>query len=428
MYRNKILIISFSFVGLLATLFFITNCGNSRMTNIKEDPLIEKSTGCIVDSLEISEHPIINVYLENSGSMNGYVDNGRTSFQVAVFNYLTHVKHSQIPSEMNLNFINSQIIKKGSVIDDFINKLTPHSFSQSMGNRSTTDIADIFRQILERTDGENMSILISDCIFSPGSTTNPQAYLAGQQVGIMNCVSDYITNKGQIAILVYQLYSDFNGVYYDYKNRPRQYQGMRPYYVWIIGHPQHVMQLKTAIPNDRFIGGGVANSWCAHNMQSEVNYNVAVRESNYKKVNRNTISNARKVNGMFTLRINADLQNLEMLLGEDYLIDSNNYYCQINSNQTDAWLITVAKLSNVSRPLHSLTLSTNSNLPRGNISINIKCKTPEWAYSLTDMDDSEFSDDNCLKTYGLQYIFDGIQQAYIAKSSDTYTTININIQ
>lgn len=76
----------------------------------------------------IAEHPVVNVYLENSGSMNGYVDNGKTLFQQDVYNYLCDIHISGIASEINLHFINSQIINKGSVIEDFINKLTPNSF------------------------------------------------------------------------------------------------------------------------------------------------------------------------------------------------------------------------------------------------------------------------------------------------------------
>ena len=69
----------------------------------------------------IAEHPVVNVYLENSGSMNGYVDNGKTLFQQDVYNYLCDIHISGIASEINLHFINSQIINKGSVIEDFIN-------------------------------------------------------------------------------------------------------------------------------------------------------------------------------------------------------------------------------------------------------------------------------------------------------------------
>lgn len=168
----------------------------------------------------IEEHPVVNVYLENSGSMNGYVDNGKTLFQQDVYNYLCDVEISGIPSAMNLHFINSQIINKGSVIEDFINKLTPSSFKSSGGSTATTDIAAVFKQVLAHTDDNTVSIFISDCIFSPGSVKSPDAYLANQQVGIKKCVADYLATHSDFAILVYQLYSNFDGTYYDYKNRP----------------------------------------------------------------------------------------------------------------------------------------------------------------------------------------------------------------
>ena len=206
------------------------NRGSHNTTVIASDESQQPESGDSESAAEqdiqtlINEHPVINVYLENSGSMNGYVDNGKTEFQQTVFNYLTDINISGIPSELNLNYINSQIIPKGSVIDDFINKLSPRSFSRAPGNKATTDISDILKTILSKTDPNIVSIFISDCIFSPGKNNNPKPYLVNQQVGIKQSVADYIAEYGHLGMTVYQIYSQFNGRYYDYNNASRPYQ------------------------------------------------------------------------------------------------------------------------------------------------------------------------------------------------------------
>lgn len=395
----------------------------------------ENSTGeegTITATPTIEEHPIVNVYLENSGSMNGYVDNGKTLFQQDVYNYLCDVEISGIPSAMNLHFINSQIINKGSVIEDFINKLTPSSFKSSGGSTATTDIAAVFKQVLAHTDDNTVSIFISDCIFSPGSVKSPDAYLANQQVGIKKCVADYLSTHSDFAILVYQLYSNFDGTYYDYKNHPRKYKGERPYYIWVMGNTLNIAKLRAAIPNDKFSGNGVANVWCAYNRQvSDLPYSIVPKavKGDFVRKNKTSIAKIKRENGEFAFRITAELGVLELLLGNDYLMDTNNYSRLVNKQDSDEWYISIERNTNAASPAtHNITLGTNSTIPQGNLSVAIRCMSPKWAYDMTDIDDTQFIDGNERKTYGLKYMFDGIQQAFVSKSTGVYTVMDFKLQ
>lgn len=380
----------------------------------------------------IEEHPVVNVYLENSGSMNGYVDNGKTLFQQDVYNYLCDVEISGIPSAMNLHFINSQIINKGSVIEDFINKLTPSSFKSSGGSTATTDIAAVFKQVLAHTDDNTVSIFISDCIFSPGSVKSPDAYLANQQVGIKKCVADYLATHTDFAILVYQLYSNFDGIYYDYKNRPRKYTGERPYYIWVMGNTLNIAKLRAAIPNTKFSGNGVANVWCAYNREvSDLPYAIVPKavQGDFERKNKTTMAKIKRENGGFAFKITAELGVLELLLGNDYLMDTNNYSRLINKQDSDEWYISIERNTNSASPAtHNITLGTNTTIPQGNLSVAIRCMSPKWAYDMTDIDDTQFVDGNERKTYGLKYMFDGIQQAFVSKSTGVYTVMDFKLQ
>lgn len=380
----------------------------------------------------IAEHPVVNVYLENSGSMNGYVNGGQTLFQQDVYNYLCDIDISGIPSEINLHFINSQIIDQGSVIANFIHKLTPNSFHVAGGNTATTDIASVFKQVLAQTDDDTVSVFISDCIFSPGSVQSPEAYLVNQQVGIKKCVADYLAMHSELAILVYQLYSNFNGTYYDYRNRPRSYVGERPYYIWVMGHPLNIAKLRVAIPNEKFSGAGVQNEWCIYNKTvDQVAYSIVSRPVNgdFDRNSDHAISKIKKGNnGQFAFMVTANFTSLELLLGNEYLMNADNYSRLINKQDSEEWYIEIARNTNPSSPAtHNIILGTDGPIPQGNLSVAVRCSSPQWAYDFTDDDDSNFTDANQRKTYGLKYMFDGIQQAFTARSNGIYAVMDFKI-
>lgn len=373
----------------------------------------------------------VNVYLENSGSMNGYVDAGRTDFQHNVFNYLDDVEQ-WLGSQLNLFFINSKIIPKGNKLDDFITKLTPGDFKNAGGNTSTTDIADLFKQILEQSNDSTVSILISDFIFSPGTQNNPEAYLGEQQVKIKRAFEQYLNKNSELAVMFYQLYSNFKGTYYDYLNTPHHnYEGQRPYYIWVIGHPLIVASMRLAIPENSFLNR-VENYWSITSFSPTIeNYAILPnpKKGSFNRLNRNGMNRMRKDDqGEFMFTIGANLGLLDLLLGEEYLLDTDNYARIINKQTTDEWYISVAPNSIPTSPAtHNISLSTKGSLPKGDFELAICRKKPKWADDFTDMDDRSLNESNQMKTYGLHYVFDGVVQAYSAKCGNYYSSMNFKM-
>lgn len=412
-------------------IFFSCKGGKSHRNNNVSSTSVEKSDPSAISNPISKQRPVINVYLENSGSMNGYVDKGKTEFQQAVFNYLTDINISGVASELNLNYINSQIIPKGSVIDDFINKLSPNSFSNSAGNKGTTDISDIFRTILDKTDSNVVSIFISDCIFSPGRNNNPKPYLINQQIGIKQSVADYIAKYKRLGMTVYQLNSFYSGKYYDYNNVPRQYQGIRPYYIWVIGSPEHILSIRNAVPKERF-QGEVTHEWSIYNTAIDVKYSILPnpKKGSFNKEGANGMSKIQKDrNGEFMFTIGADLKELQRMLGDEYLMDTDNYARIINKETSRDYYIKVQHNQAQNSPAtHNIEISTQSTPHKGQFVLQVSCNIPKWAHELTDDDDSYFDGTNEMKTYGLEYIFNGIQQAFTAHDLNPYTTMIFNIK
>jgi len=80
----------------------------------------------------VSDSAVVNVYIENSGSMDGYVK-GVTEFEQAVYSYLRDIELSDLCSTMNLNYINSKVLRQPGDLQGFIEKLEPSSFRQRGG-------------------------------------------------------------------------------------------------------------------------------------------------------------------------------------------------------------------------------------------------------------------------------------------------------
>ena len=107
-------------------------------------------------------------------------------------------------SGMNLNYITDKVTSKGCDVDSFVNTLTSTGIMNASGSKATTDIAALIDEILKNTSGEQVSIFISDCIFSPGSVSNPEAYLENQKIAIRNAVKSYIDRTGFAGCTVYR--------------------------------------------------------------------------------------------------------------------------------------------------------------------------------------------------------------------------------
>lgn len=424
---------------LVALSFALSACigsGNPRNKSAENkavDAPAAAGAGTVMDSVVV-EHPIVNVYLENSGSMNGYVDSGTTEFQQAVYNYLCDIDISGIPSEINLFYINSQIISKGNVIPDFINKLNPHSFKAAPGNTGTTDVAEIVKMILDKTDQKTVSIFISDCIFSPGSQNNPQAYLTGQQIGIKKSVADYLAKKGALACSVYQLSSSFQGTYYDYENKARAFRGNRPYYMWVFGNPAYIASLKNCIPEDKFAGSGVEHSWTIQNICPAVDYGVLQANKNngiYERLSKNRIGNlAKTTDGQFVFTIGVDMRYLSLLYGDEYITDPANFAHLVDKATDETFLGEIVPNTVKASPYtHNIRVISETRPHKGDFTIALRCRVPQWIYDMTDDDDKQFTAANVHKTYGLKYICDGIYQAYTANNHDNhYAVITLDIK
>jgi hypothetical protein len=369
--------------------------------------------------------PTITVYIENSGSMDGYVK-GVTEFEQAVYNYLSIIKRKDITDALNLYYINSEILPQKPDVKDFIEKLDPKTFKDKGGNRKFTEISNIIDTILNETKENTVSILVTDGVFSLGNLIDSKEYLVNQRIGIANDVTEFLKKNKESAIVVYQLSSNFDGYYYCFDKIRGKEIGIpinenRPYYVWVIGNIENVSRLCKEIPDEKFEGKGVENRFSIISGTPEVNYAVRDNTGNFKisldnpKIEINKLKKD-DISKKVQFSVNADFSKL--LLDDKFLSDISNY--EIIG---DYQLNTVSKSpANSQGYTYSLNFIAD-RVYKEEIIVRLKKQLPAWVKDKNDDDGYSYVKD---KTFGIYSQIRGVFDAFTDKSL-YYTEIKIKI-
>lgn len=388
--------------------------------------------------------PTIKVYIENSGSMDGYVK-GVTDFENAVYSYLSDLQLADLgqkdstshKNRLELNYINSKVLTHKSDIEEFIRKLEPATFKMRGGNRNTSDMSDILDAILNRMESPNdVSIFVSDCIFSPGKRYKPQdnadEYLVAQQIGIRNHLTEHLMKNPKLAVIVMRLISQFDGNYYNKFDDPTYIKDKRPFYICLFGNKKQLKRIMNEINKDRIVGSGVQNIFMLSKANSELNYGLllpqCVGEFIPDKANpKTTVTGAKpeKNGGISQFQLAVGVDYSHYLLEETYLMNANNY-----SISNKAYTLAISKNSTSnSTYTHVLKLNLNQQIiSKGNIKITLLNRLPEWIAQYTDESGLDINAPGAMeKTYGFKYLMQGIYDAY-STEQEKYGSITINIK
>jgi hypothetical protein len=415
--RNVLNMRKIYFIAIAILLF--TACGDSGRRPDSKVGVAEKDS--IADAVSHVK-PIVNVYIENSGSMDGYVK-GVTEFEQAVYNYLSDIKISEITDTLNLYYINSQVIQQGSDIADFIEKLEPSSFKAKGGNRGTSDIANVLETVLEETKAGKVAILVTDGIFSPGKGKDAEQYLVGQQIGIKRIFADYLKINKMAAVMVYQLQSKFSGIYYNNVDAKFSLNENRPFYIWVMGDVKQLCHLREKIADDKLKERSTEqyfNVFTTMNGTQTIKYAINPSIGKFKKSKTNTQTTIKKLKkdshtGKVKFAVNVDFSHL--LLDESYLLNTQNYE---NSSKYD---LEVKKSVTKGGYTHVLYF-TSDRVYAGIVTVKLKADMPAWVETANDNVGTTAVKN---KTYGIKYQLGGVYDAFTFENK-YYTEIKINIK
>lgn len=408
----------FAIVLMLSLFNSCNSCNSNSGRKMKPTAL---SSSCKAEKPK----PNFNVYIENSGSMNGYVK-GVTEFEQAVYNYLSDIKIAKITDSLNLYYINSEIIPLGTVSDemdvlkDFVEKLEPSTFQMKGGALGTSDISNVLKSVLKNTNKHSVSILVTDGIFSPGKNKSADQYLVNQQIGIKNSFSSFLAKEQNAAVIVYQLSSQFEGSYYNKEDAIIPLTAQRPFYIWVIGNAESLSDLASAIPTSKFNGSGVKNIFTVTTGGKKIKYALNPSIGKYTKSysdTKTTIEDLEKDSrtGKVKFAVNVDFSGL--LLDDTYILDIRNY------ENTSKYQLDV-KPSSVKNIGYTHTLYFCSDkVYKGSVVVKLKAQRPMWV--------EDANDDIGLtaiegKTYGIKHQIDGVFGAFTFDNK-YYTEIKINI-
>ena len=421
---------------ILCLLILVSSCknrGSSGSRKLKDQTVVK-------DSVAIANFSKLNynIYIENSGSMDGYVE-GVTEFEQSVYSLISDLRISNSVDSLNLNYINSQVIKwkpnaQNPEIADFIEKLEPTTFRLRGGDRTHSDLQNVFKQVLNVTRPNDVSVIISDCIFSPGRNFDAENYLINQQIGFKTAFAQKLDSLS-FSTLIMQFTSKFTGLYYDKTDTPKKLNAQyRPFYITIIGAPISIDQFLSLIKPERYKQKGLINSYLLSNPQkASINAKIVRvnRIGDFKiaqPASSLTITNAKSEENIFQFSLAIDLS--KFMIDEKYLSDIKNYKLpsnyqlvavKANNDETDAAMKGFS---------HIFTISTHDLKQKQEVKVELINKIPDWVSASSSNDDSNIlNTEELKKTFGLYFLINGISEAYDNKSGGKgqfEITINVN--
>lgn len=393
----------------------------------------------------------INVYLENSASMDGYIT-GITDFEENVYSFISRIKHLDNTDTLNLFYINSKIADSNinadmDVLEDFIKKLEPDDFKARGGDRSFSDISEIIELTAEKTKGKSASIIISDfivshknvhCIDSADESKDPLRYLPIQTTGLTNSLIEEL-EKHNLGFLVLKFSSQFDGSYYTKYDCGLPLKSRRPYYIWIIGDQGFIESLKSyplADLTDKKIEDEVLflKSIEPTDFRYKVlrNPQIGEFELDRKDPGQSIIeckTERRNQNkGYFGFTVAVDFSAFSF--DPSYFMDTSNY-----SISNGSYMMTVERIQDLQNPgtkgfTHLLHFKTKT-LRSETLNIKVQQAIPGWVEATTSLDDTNirFDAEEKKKTFGFRYLIKGVADAYKqAGNWDELCIISINIE
>lgn len=440
----------------VATLLLVA-CGNKNRHRDGSQTEINNAT--IVDTAVVAEviKPTVNVYIENSGSMDGYVKD-KTEFKGAIRDLLVLLKYHYDEDSINLFFINNQINvpqlkvlnKQKDIGKEVTAKIDLTSFAQDIelkwrnGQEKTawqnTNLNQIFKMILGKTDNKTISILFSDCIYSIHGSENAVALLQDEKSLTKDAfLTKWKNDKVPLATTVVKMKSKFDGKYYPFTGDHNGYylKGDRPYYICVIANQEILGDFNKNIELKADKVEGFENKYTLLSEKSKNLYYSVLQstlnkgrfKSDRTKSKSNYIHGITDVNLQSTgggctrgkeenlqLAVTVDYSNVQV--ENDYLTNPDNYtvttknfivkeVLPIDSVKVTANdKILIAK----DKPTHIIVLEAKTK-GVNDVTLVLNKQMPQWiAESSTEDDTSQSRTEG--KTFGLNYWLTGIAEAY----------------
>lgn len=373
-----------------------------------------------VDNLSLS------VYFERSGSMVPYDQReGGGQLKKAVNDLINHFPAG---SKVDINIVNDGIYPYQHSVDEFLKDRDIYQSTSGIGDASYTDFQLIFNKILEAQQPGNVSVLVSDLIYSPKDTHGVSIdKIFNEENSLATHV--FARYKGK-SVVVQQFMGDYSGKYYPYNGVPFEYSGKRPFYLVIIADSDVMDQLAQ---DKRYSGvldsPEVRHSYRFNQGTSEVECRVLPEWKD--NAGRFRVKHG---DGIALSKCDGDRQtgklcfslaaNLGGLLKDDALLTNPANY-EVSS--IDGYTLTIQPIEQsmftannkeyLEGMTHVLTLLGDLKSPRDEVRISLRNELPEWVHQSSSTSDTSASSSFATTTLGLEQLLGGMFDAMKGGSS-----------
>ena len=352
---------------------------------------------------EINDSIELKVYVENSGSMDAYMCAG-SNLKDAVFDYVSDLK--RLTTSCSLYYINSKVIPYNGELNSYIKDLTPQSFAKAGGDRSNTDLRDIFEKIIRANGKQSVSVFVSDCILD--IPENAIDFFGNCQVSIKNTFNEALSANPGLGVEIIKLESKFEGYWYCGHNRELLKDVKRPYYIWVIGDQRYLADFNKKVPVENIIGG--IKEYSAYAAPQIIPFDIT--KSTY------VTNHSGKINVEVLINLRGSLQSGTMC---------KNTALYKSANPAQVTVASVNEITDASnRYSHVVTLEIEN--PETLRSETLTFSYPHLATWVSNSDDTTGANvkENLDRTTGLMALIKGVAEAY--KNSTTYGSVSFELK
>lgn len=379
----------------------------------------------------------LTVYFERSGSMTPYDTPGGGGQLKKAVNYLINFFPSK--EGVKINIVNDNIYPYSGSVDSFLQDRNIYESTKGTGNASYTDFKLIFEKIIQAQKPGNVSVLVTDLIYSPQNTADVSVEkILNEENSVATSI--FKTYKGK-SIIVNQLMGDYNGQYYPYNGAPFAYNGKRPFYLIIVADASTIDRMNGDDNFAKFLRpAGLKNSYRFNQAQSEINVKVIpdwkdnVGRFRQSRSEQNQLTNCEgdRETGILCFTLAA---NLKPLAKDDaFLTNAANYNVQSQSGfDITIRAIKPDDITNNNRSYldgmtHLITAKGKFATSRDELSITLANQFPEWIKTSSSTSDiNPQAADFSTTTFGLERFLQGIYDAFSA-GNDSYGKIVVKLE
>lgn len=379
----------------------------------------------------------LTIYFERSGSMVPYDSKSGGGQLKSAVNDLINTFPGR--GNVDIKIVNDDIYPYQGTVDSFLQDRDIYATTRGTGNADYTDFKLILSKIFNAQKPGNVSVLVTDLIYSPRDTKDVSvSKIFNEERGVATSVFRQHDGK---AVIVSQLQGDYDGLYYPYNGKAFSYRGQRPFYLLVIADASTLDRMASDKAYQQFLHpSGVLNSYRFNQAETQLRYNFLPQwrgdagrfRPSHDDEGTLTDCAGDKETGILTFSIAADLGGLQKT--DAFLTDANNYDVQSQNGFTiKVEPINPAEIKNNNRAYlegmtHIITLSGKFKTSNDEVRLTLRNDFPQWIGRSTSRDDSSAQSANFAgSTFGLEEFLRGIFDAFSA-GQQAYSTLTISLK